>query len=93
MGPRKVTNSGIIDTSPDMESVLLEGYRRMEGREKLRRVASLNHALEQLSRARLRAGYGDDVTDREMRLRVAALRLERSVMIEAFGWDPRDQGY
>lgn len=91
--PRKVTNSGVVDTSPEMESVLVAGYRRMDGYEKLRRVASLNRSVEQLARARIRAQYGDGVTEREMRLRLATLRLGRRLMIEAFGWDPLDQGY
>lgn len=90
---RQVTNSGVVDTSPDIDAVLVEGYRRMDGREKLRRVASLNRSLERLARARIRSRYGDDISDRDMRLRLAALRLERRVMIEAFGWDPREEGY
>lgn len=49
---RQVTNSGVVDTAPDIDSVLVEGYRRMDGREKLRRVASLNRSLERLARAR-----------------------------------------
>lgn len=90
---RQVTNSGVVDTSPDVDAVLVEGYRRMDGLEKLRRVASLNRSLEQLARARIRSRYGDDISERDMRLRLAALRLERRLMIEAFGWDPREEGY
>jgi len=90
---RRVTNGGLVDTAPDAEAVLIEGYRRMDGREKLRRVAALNRSLERLARARIRARYGPGVTEREMRLRLAALRLGRGRMIEAFGWDPRTHGY
>lgn len=93
MDGRRVTNGGLVDTAPDAEAVLIEGYRRMDGREKLRRVAALNRSLERLARARIRARYGPGVTEREMRLRLAALRLGRRRTIEAFGWDPRDHGY
>lgn len=93
MEPRQVTSSGVADTSPEMESVLVEGYRRMDGHEKLRRVASLNRSVEQLARARIRAQYGDGLTEREIRFRLATLRLGRSLMIQAFGWDPQDHGY
>lgn len=90
---RRVTNGGVVDTSSDIDAVLVEGYRRMDGREKLRRVASLNRSLERLARARIRTRYGDEISERDLRLRLAALRLERRVMIDAFGWDPREEGY
>ena len=81
------------DTSPDAERVLIAGYRRMAPADKLRRVVALNRAVEQLARARLRQRYGPDIPERELRLRLGALRLGRSVMIDAFGWDPREHGY
>lgn len=93
MDSARVTNSGVVDTSPEMEIVLLDAYRRMDGREKLRRVASLRHSVEHLARTRIRAQYGDGMTEREMRLRLATLRLGRRLMILAFDWDPRDHGY
>lgn len=52
---REVTNSGVVDTSPDIDAVLVEGYRHMDGREKLRRVASLNRSLGRLARYRIRS--------------------------------------
>ncbi len=81
------------DTPPEMERVLIEGYRAMTPRQKLERVVALNRALDQLARARLRAQYGDELPEREIRLRLAALRLDREVMIKVFGWDPHEHGY
>lgn len=81
------------DTSPAAERILLEGYRQMTPRRKLERVAALNRALNQLQRARLHEEYGPDLSDREMRLRLAALRLPRDVMRDVFGWDPEQEGY
>jgi hypothetical protein len=52
----------------------------------------MNRALDQLARARLRTQYGDDLSERELRLRLAALRLDRELMVAAFGWDPRVHG-
>lgn len=80
------------DTSAAAERVLIEGYRRMSPAEKLERVFSLNRALEQLQRARIRAQYGD-VPEREMRLRLGALRLGRETMVKVFGWDPDQKGW
>ena len=81
------------DTSPAAERVLIEGYRRMDPRQKLERVVALNRALEQLARARLRTQYGEQTPEREMRLRLASLRLDRETMIKGFGWDPEERGY
>ena len=81
------------DTPLEVERLLIEGYRAMSPRQKMERVVALNRALEQLARARLRAQYGDALPEREIRLRLAALRLDREVMIKVFGWDPHEHGY
>lgn len=93
MAIRRITNSGVADTSPEMEKVLLDAYRRMDGREKLRRAASLRRSIEHLARTRIRAQYGEGLTEREVQLRLAALRLGPRLMIQAFDWDPQDHGY
>jgi hypothetical protein len=80
------------DTSPDAERVLIEGYRRMSPAEKLERVAALNRALVTLSTARLRAQYGAAMSPRELRLRLAALRLEPETMRTVLAWDPTVHG-
>lgn len=80
------------DTPPEVERILVEGYRRMSPRRKLERVVALNRAVERLAAARLRARYGEDMSERELRLRLGALRLDRRVMLEAFGWDPDVRG-
>jgi hypothetical protein len=81
------------DTSSAAEQFILEGYRRMSPGEKLRRVVALNRALDQLAAARLRARYGAQLSDDELRLRLAALRLDARIMAEVFGWDPAVHGY
>jgi hypothetical protein len=74
---RRVTNGGLVDTAPDADAVLIEGYRQVDGREKLRRVVSLNRSVERLARARIRAQYGPRVTEREMGvLKVAGASLD-----------------
>ncbi len=81
------------DTPPEIEEILLEGFRRMEPWEKLQRVGELRQMAESLAAARIRSQYGPELSERELRLRLAALRLDRRTMIEAFGWDPEVQGY
>ena len=80
------------DTSPDVERILIEGYRRMSPAEKLERVWAMNRAVRQMALARIRSQY-PDAPEREHRLRLAALWLPRDTMIRVFGWDPDVQGY
>ena len=76
------------DTPPEIEEILLEGYRRMHPVEKLRQVFDLNWAAQRMAAIRIEARYGPNLSERELRLRLAALWLDRETMIEAFGWEP-----
>jgi hypothetical protein len=81
------------DTPPEIEERLLEGYRRMDPIAKLLQVFDLNRAAQTMAAMRIQAQYGPDLSERELRLRLAALWLDRETMIEAFGWDPEVEGY
>ena len=89
--------AGVVPQSPDtpleIEEILLAGYRRMTPAEKLARVADLNLAVRQLALARIRAQYGPNLSEREERLRLGALWLDRETMVSVFGWDPEIEGY
>ena len=93
MNPGSVFDDPAPDAAPDIERRLIEGYRAMSPAAKLARVASLNRALVVLAEARIPSQYGPDVSERELRLRVAALRLPRETMLAVFDWDPVEQGY
>ena len=82
-----------LDTPPEVEELMLDAYRRMTPAEKLGRVVELSRAAEAMAAARIRATYGPDLPERELRLRLAALRLDRETMIEVFDWDPEEKGY
>ena len=84
------TQSG--DTDFEVERLILEAYRRMPPWEKARRVGEMVHTLEMLALAGI-AGRHPEATERERRLRLAALRLDRQTMVGAFGWDPALHGY
>ncbi len=81
------------DTPPEIEEILLEGYRRMPPIEKLRQVFDLNRTAQRMAAMRIQARYGPDLSERELRLRLASLWLSRETMMEAFGWDPEVEGY
>jgi hypothetical protein len=81
------------DTPPEVEEILLEGYRRMTPLEKLLQAFELNRMAQQMAAMRIQARYGPDLSEQELRLRLAALWLDRETMIAAFGWDPEVKGY
>ena len=80
------------DTPLHIEERLIEGYCRMSPAKKMQRVAAMNRALCQLAEARIRKLYGPDLPERELRLRLASLRLPRETMVRVFGWDPEQKG-
>lgn len=81
------------DSPPEIEARVIEGYRAMSPADRLARVVSLNRALEALATARIRSHYGPDLSPRELRLRLASLRLPREDMMRIFDWDPVERGY
>jgi hypothetical protein len=64
----------------------------MSPAQKLRIVGELYDAAQMLARTGIRARH-PDADEREMRLRLAALRLDRETMVRWFGWDPEIEGY
>lgn len=72
---------------------MLAGLRRMTPAEKIQRIVELNRAVETMAAAGIRSRYGADLSERELRLRLAALRLPRETMIKVFDWDPEEKGY
>ena len=80
------------DTAIDVERLIVEAYRRMPPWEKARRCGDMVQTLEVLALAGITDRH-PEATERERRLRLAALRLDRDTMVRAFGWDPALQGY
>jgi len=79
------------DTPPEVERILIEGYRKMTAAQKVARVRDLNWTLIQLALADLRARHPDD-DEHTLRLRLASRTYDRETMIAAFGWDPDEHG-
>jgi hypothetical protein len=91
LAPRAVSQS--VDTPLEIEEILLAGYRLMTPAEKLQRVADLNRAVQEMALARIRKQYGPNLSEREQRLRLASLWLDRETMVRVFSWDPEIEGY
>jgi hypothetical protein len=80
------------DTDPTVEAILIEGYRRMSPSQKLDRVRALTRAVQELALADIRRRH-PDADAREQALRLASRWIERDLMVRAFGWDVRKNGY
>ena len=80
------------DTAREAERIQVEAWRRMAPAQKLRIVSELVRATEELARAGIRERY-PDAGEREVELRLRALRLDRATMIRLFDWDPEIRGY
>jgi len=80
------------DTFERAEAILIEGYRRMSPKEKLERVNEMTKTAQQFAAARIRKQYGP-LSDRELKLRLAARWLGRETMIRLFDWNPEREGY
>jgi len=82
----------ITDTPSHIQKLLIEGYRRMSPQQKLKRVDELTKAVQEFALARIRQQY-DDLSERELKLHLASLWLDREIMIKVFNWDPSVKGY
>ncbi len=79
------------DTDPAVQAILLEGYRRMSGAQKLARMCAMYRMAQELARADIRRRYPDD-SPRQVQLRLASRWLGADLMRRVFGWDPDREG-
>ena len=75
------------DTHPQIEALRIEGFRRMTPAEKFAQVASLTRNVRELALAGIRMRH-PGIGEREARIRLAALSVDRGVLRRAFGWAP-----
>jgi hypothetical protein len=80
------------DTHPEIERILIEGYRKMAPWEKLASVAAMNNAARSLQVAQIRKQH-PHAGEHEVRMRLASRWLPADLMRRAFGWDPDKEGY
>jgi hypothetical protein len=75
------------DTTYHVERRLVDAWRRMSSQEKARQFLDCCQMVDQLSLAGLRMRH-PGVDERELFLRLAALRLGPELMREVYGWTP-----
>ena len=80
------------DTDEESERLLVELARSTPVWKKFQQVADATDACRAFARAGIKSRY-PDASDEEVKLRLAALSLDRETMIRVYGWDPEIKGY
>lgn len=80
------------DTSADITEEQTRRWRSMSYADKADVVADLNRDVVRMAEAGVRQRH-PKATQREVFLRVAALRNGRELSIAAYGWDPEIEGW
>jgi hypothetical protein len=80
------------DTDTDAERLLIDLARKTPVWEKFQQVANATEACLAFARAGIRSRY-PDASEKEVKLRLAALVLDRETVMRVYGWDPEVEGY
>ncbi len=78
-------------TIREAEERQFDHWRGLAPAEKAQIVAGLTRMTHQLARAGIRMRY-PEADEREIELRLMALRAGREAMLKYFGWDPDGEG-
>ena len=80
------------DTDAHAERLLIDLVRATPVWKKFQQVAGATEACRAFARAGIKSRY-PEASEEEVRLRLAALLLDRETMIVVYGWDPEVEGY
>ncbi|MGH9840927.1 MAG: hypothetical protein ACREEM_19305 [Blastocatellia bacterium] len=80
------------DISPEVEKIIIEGYRKMSAAQKLRIMQDLIRSAQLLALSDIQRRH-PNAGRRELQLRLASRWIEPELMRKAFGWDPDVEGY
>lgn len=72
------------DTTPEVERLMVEAYRRMTPAQRLAKVASLNASIRAVALAQLREQH-PEASERELKLRLFARSADPELFARAFG--------
>ena len=84
--------SGKSDTRPELEPIIIEGYRRMPPSQRLKMALEMSETIRDLAKAGIRKRH-PGISDAELHKRLGALVLGRELSIKLNGWDPETEGY
>lgn len=84
--------TGLSDTTPEAERVLIELARAMPDARKIDQVFELIETVRRFGMIGLRSRYPEASED-ELRKRMAAMVFDRETVVEVYSWDPKIEGY
>ena len=84
--------TGLSDTDPQTERVLIELVRKMPEWKKIDQIFSMIETTRALAMSGLRSRYPHASED-ELKKRMAALVFDRDTVLKVYGWDPEKEGY
>jgi hypothetical protein len=85
-------NTQSEDTPPEIERIIIEGYRRMSAAQKLQIMQDLMRTAQLLALGEIQRRH-PNASKRELQLRLASRWIEPELMRKAFGWDSEVEGY
>jgi hypothetical protein len=80
------------DADITIERMLFEQWRAMDATQKAEQIDDMANTAATLQREGIRSRH-PTADDRELDLRVFALRVGRDWMVRAYGWDPKVHGW
>ncbi len=89
--PPRVTDPN-NDTHPDIEALIIEGYRAMSPARKFELVCELTRTVQDLALIDIRRRH-PGANERELALRLASRSMDPELLKRVFGWDIRVEGY
>lgn len=84
--------SAVVDTTTDVEMRMVDRWRAMPAWRRFEQVAELNAGCDRMAELGVRQRY-PSADEREVRLRLLALKLGRDLMVDVYGWDPDVEGW
>ncbi|MDQ3013820.1 MAG: hypothetical protein M3X11_24340 [Acidobacteriota bacterium] len=80
------------DTSPEIEKIMIEGYRKMSAARKLHIMQDLIRTAQLLALSDIKRRH-PQANKREIQLRLASRWIDPELLREAFDWDIEVEGY
>lgn len=80
------------DTPPEIERIIINGYRQMTAAQKLQIMQDLQRSARLLALSEIRRQH-PQASERELQLRLASRWLEPELLRKVYGWDPEAEGY
>jgi hypothetical protein len=84
--------TGLSDTTPEAERLLIELARAMPDAKKIDQVFEIIETVRSFGMIGLRSRHPHAPED-ELKKRMAAIVFDRETVVEVYGWDPKIEGY